>query len=159
MLLCTQYIFFSFTVLCFKLILQPALSLLVLLQICCNELTSRCLRGVVEVGDISSSMVIPQSYLNNFYQSRENKLLQCIPQSLWTAQCLSRPENALLSQGVCIPPNPSHPGRGSWERGPKADLSQGTQTAACLCCPKWSYGKYKQSFIIHNNMLYWLSFM
>ena len=58
---------------------------------------------------------------------------------------------------VGIPLHPSHPGRGSWERGPEADLEwRGTQTTVCLLHPKWNYDRDKHSFVVHNNMLYCL---
>lgn len=104
-----------------SLVLRLGWSVLVPLQFCCYELANTRLRGVVEFGVMwpshGYSTTVSEQLFFFFYQSMGGgESLQCIPQSLWTAQCLSRPENALLSQGVCIPPIPvitaGGPGRG-----------------------------------------------
>lgn len=114
-----------FTCLCLlcSFMLQLGWSLLVPLQFCCYELGNTRLRGVVQ------PWLFHKCIWTTFFftKARGEKSFQCIPQSLWTAQCLSRPENALLSQGVCIPPIPvitaGGPGRGdqnlTWVRGHK----------------------------------------
>lgn len=54
------------------------------------------------------------------------------------------------------PPRSSHPGRGSWERGPEADLEWGGHKQQRILHPNWSYDRDKHSFVVHNNKLDWV---
>lgn len=134
-----------------SLLLQLGCSVLVTLQFCCYELANTRLRGVVEFGVMWSShgystTVSEQLFFFFLPKHGGEKITLVHSTKSVDSSVFIQAWKCTVISGCVHPPDPSHHGRGSWERGPKSDLSEGTQTAEWLCCPKLSYGEFKMAF-------------
>lgn len=147
-LIFTTHFLCALCLLC-SLMLLLGRSLLVPLQFCCYELANTRLRGVVEFGMMWSNhgySTIVSEQLFFFTKARGGKFTSVHSTKSVDSSVFIQAWKCTVISGCVHPPDPSHHGRGSWERGPKSDLSERTQTAEWLCCPKLSYGEFNMAF-------------